>query len=84
MSNRLFTPDNDRSKHNSKAIARSILNDLPDDCTLEDIMLELYIRASIVESRQQIAAGNGLTLDEAKRELDSWLKSFSPESSTHS
>lgn len=57
--------------HNAKAIVRGVLNELPEDCTLEDIMLELYVRASILESREQIIAGKGLSLEEARRKLES-------------
>jgi hypothetical protein len=67
---------------NVKAMVRGLLEELPDDCSLEDIMLQLYTRASILESREQIAAGKGLSLAVAKKELDAWLNSLSlPDSS---
>lgn len=80
MANAVLTPEAAARRHSAKAIARDILDELPDDCTFEDIMLEIYIRASILESREQIAAGKGFSLAEARRELDSWFKSLSPQS----
>jgi len=67
-----------------KAIVRDLLDEMPDDCTLEEIMLELYIRASILESRQQISAGEGLTLEAARKDLEKWLTSRSLQNSSRS
>jgi len=64
-------------KRSAKAIVRDVLDELSDDCTLEEIMLQLYVRASIIESRRQIAEGKGLSLAEARKELDSWFTSRS-------
>jgi len=62
-------------QYDAKTIVRHIIEKLPDDCTLEDIIHEIYICASVLESRQQIAAGKGMSLDEAKREMDLWFNS---------
>lgn len=80
MENAVLTAEAAPPHLSAKAITRDILDELPDDCTLEDIMLQIYIRASILESRGQIAAGKGFSLAEARRELDSWFKSLSPQS----
>jgi hypothetical protein len=77
MANSVLTATTGKVNHNAKAIVRGVLDELPEDCTLEDIMLELYVRASILESREQITAGKGLSLEEAKKELDSWFTSHS-------
>lgn len=68
--------------HNAKDVVRGVIDALPDNCTLEDIMLELYIRANIIESRRQIAAGRGLSLQEARQELDLWFTSRSLQNSS--
>lgn len=78
MENAVLTAEAAARHYSAKAITRDILDELPDDCTLEDIMLQIYIRASILESREQIAAGKGFSIAEARRELDSWFKSLSP------
>jgi hypothetical protein len=64
-------------ERNAKAIVRDVLDELSDDCTLEEIMLQLYVRASIIESRKQIAEGKGLSLEEARKDLDLWFTSRS-------
>lgn len=66
----------------AKLVVRGVLDELPDDCTLEDIMLELYVRVSILESRQQVANGKGLSLAEARKELDLWFNSPSLQNSS--
>lgn len=77
MANSVFAPKIDGNDHNAKAIVRGILNELPDDCTLEDVMLELYVRANILASRKQIQEGKGLSLAEARKELNTWFNSRS-------
>jgi hypothetical protein len=84
MVNSVLTAETNQLNHNAKAIVRGILDVLPDDCTLEDIMLELYIRVSILESRKQIAAGKGLSLEQARKELDLWFTSLSLQNSSPS
>jgi hypothetical protein len=79
MANSVLTAETSKLNHSAKAIVRGVIDELPDDCTLEDIMLELYIRASILESRQQIAEGKGFSIEEARKELDLWFKSRSPQ-----
>lgn len=77
MLNSISTSETNGQQTNVKAIVRGLLDELPDDCSLEEIMLELYIRASILESREQIAAGKGVSLETARKELDLWFKSRS-------
>ncbi|GEM_PF-6518968 len=77
----LTTPTID-FKRNAKAIVRDVLDELSDDCTLEEIMLQLYVRASIIESRKQIAEGKGLSLEEARKDLDLWFTSRSRQNSS--
>jgi len=84
MDNFVSTIKRANSDNNVKAIVRDLLDDMPDDCTLEEIMLELYIRASILESRQQISAGEGITLEAARKDLEKWLTSRSLQNSSPS
>jgi hypothetical protein len=82
MANSVLTAATGKLDYNAKDIVRGIINEMPDDCTLEDIMLELYVRASILESRQQIASGQGLSLAQARKELDLWFTSQSLQNSS--
>jgi len=69
-------------KRDAKGIVRDVLEELSDDCTLEEIMLQLYVRASIIESRKQITEGKGLSLEEARKDLDLWFTSRSLQNSS--
>ncbi len=82
MINSILTAETNKVDYNAKDIVRGIIDELPDDCTLEEIMLELYVRASILESRQQIASGQGLSLEQARKELDLWFASQSLQNSS--
>jgi len=84
MENSVSTIKGASNDSNVKAIVRDLLDDMPDDCTLEEIMLQLYIRASILESREQILAGDGLTLEAARKDLEKWLTSRSLQNSSPS
>jgi predicted transcriptional regulator len=46
---------------------------LPDDTSVEDIMAELYFRQKVDEGLQQLDAGEGIEHDEARRRLSKWL-----------
>ena len=82
MSTTAFASPSNNGQGNIKAIVRGLLDELPDDCTIEDVMLALYVRASILESREQINRGEGMTLETAKKELGAWLQSKSHQNSS--
>lgn len=82
MTNSTLTATASAGDYNAKDVVRGIIETLPDNCSLEDIMLELYIHASILDSRQQIAAGRGLSLQEARTELNLWFTSRSLQNSS--
>jgi predicted transcriptional regulator len=46
---------------------------LPDDVSVEDIMAELYFRRKVDEGLRQLDAGEGVDHEEAKRRLGKWL-----------
>jgi hypothetical protein len=46
---------------------------LPDDTSVEDIMAELYFRQKVDEGLRQLDAGEGIEHEEAKRRLGKWL-----------
>ena len=46
---------------------------LPDDASVEDIMAELFFRRKVEEGLQEVDAGKGVDHEEAKRRLGKWL-----------
>ena len=52
----------------------AIIQRLPDDCTIEEIMETLWVQRKIVTGREQIQAGRSISHEEAKRRLGKWLK----------
>ena len=46
---------------------------LPDDASVADIMAELYFRQKVDEGLRQLDAGEGIEHEEARRRLGKWL-----------
>lgn len=53
--------------------AQSALQQLPDECTFEDIQYELYVLGKIRKAEDSIARGGAVSHDEAKRRMSQWL-----------
>jgi predicted transcriptional regulator len=51
-----------------------LLQQLPDDATLEDIQYHVYVLEKIRRGRADVAAGRSLTTDEARERLGQWLE----------
>ncbi len=51
---------------------------LPDDCTLEQIQYQLYVRDQVNKGLADIEAGRVVPHEEAKRRVAEWLKSSGP------
>ena len=51
----------------------AMIERLPDDATVDDIMAELYFRQKVDEGLRQLDAGEGIEHEEAKRRLGKWL-----------
>jgi hypothetical protein len=56
----------------TKQTVQTVLDGLPDDCTLEDVQYQLYLRQKIANSRQAAAEGRVVSHDEVKRRLAKW------------
>jgi hypothetical protein len=52
----------------------SLLESLPDDCSLDDIQYHLYVLAKIEKSEERIKAKETLSQDDVKRRLGKWLE----------
>jgi predicted transcriptional regulator len=47
---------------------------MPDGSTVSDIMAELYFRQKVDEGLQELDQGEGIPHEEAKKQLEQWLK----------
>ncbi|MFC5471609.1 hypothetical protein ACFPPD_23315 [Cohnella suwonensis] len=50
-----------------------LIQDLPDNVTVEDILYKLYVRARIEEGLTELDAGKGITHSEAMERINKWL-----------
>ncbi len=53
---------------------KQIIDNLPDDCSLEDIQYTLYVRSKIQKGLEDVKNGNTLTSEEMERRFDKWFK----------
>jgi predicted transcriptional regulator len=58
-----------------KQAALKIIQQMPADASLEDIMYELYFRQRIDRGLQELDAGQTISHEEVKRNLIQWLQS---------
>ena len=57
----------------AKQAVRRILDDLPEDASLEDIQYHIYVREKIERGLRDVEAGRIVDQDEAKRRMAKWL-----------
>ena len=57
-----------------KEMAKQIIDGLPSDASMDDIMYALYIKAKFERGEQEIRAGKGVPHEVAKKRLQKWLK----------
>ena len=53
----------------AKHVVRALLDRLPDDCTLDDIVYHLYVVQSVETGRRQIDEGDVTSHDDVAEEL---------------
>jgi hypothetical protein len=53
---------------------KKIIDNLPDDSTIDDVMHALYIQAKLERAEMSIDDGNGISHEDAKKRLQKWLK----------
>jgi predicted transcriptional regulator len=58
----------------TREIAKGVIEALPEDASMDDIMRALYIRAKLERAERSIEEGQGVPHDEAKKRLQKWLK----------
>jgi hypothetical protein len=57
----------------AKATVRKLLDELPDDASLEDIQYHIYVREKIEHGIRDAEAGRVISQEDAKRRLAKWL-----------
>jgi predicted transcriptional regulator len=57
----------------AKQAVRDVLRQLPEDCTLEDVQYQLYLRQKLEKSRAAAAEGRVVPHEEVKQRLSKWL-----------
>ena len=55
-----------------KESVKQVLDSLPDDSTLDDVIHALYIKAKFERGEGQIREGNGVSDEEARERLRKW------------
>jgi len=58
----------------TKETVISLVKNLPDNSTLEDIMEHLYVKQKILKGQNQLETGQFYTHEEAKEIMKEWLR----------
>jgi hypothetical protein len=59
---------------NVKEMVSSLLNELPDDITFEDLMYHLYVKHKIIRGKEQIKAVQVYSQEEVEELAKTWRK----------
>jgi hypothetical protein len=57
-----------------KDVAKKVIDTLPDEATMDDIIHALYISAKFGHGEREIREGKGISHEEAKVRLQKWVK----------
>lgn len=57
----------------AKEDVRHLLEQLPEDVSLEQIQYHIYVRQKIERARAEVRAGNVLSQEEAEERMAKWL-----------
>lgn len=58
-----------------KEEAIKLIKQMPDDCSLEDIMYELYFKQKVEKGLRELKEGKIVKHEDVKKRLGKWLKS---------
>lgn len=58
----------------AKETAKNIIDNLPDEASMDDIINALYIWIKVERGEREIREGKGISHEEAKQRLQKWLK----------
>ena len=57
-----------------KELAKKVIDTLPDEANMDEIIHALYIKAKFDHGIDQIDKGEGISHDEAKKRMREWVK----------
>ena len=60
----------------TKEEAIKLIQQLPDECTLTDIMAELYFKQKVEQGLTDIEEGRTISQEEVKKRMAKWAKSI--------
>lgn len=52
---------------------KQIIDNLPDNCSLEDIQYTLYVRKKIQQGLEDVDKGNVISHEEMEKRMSKWL-----------
>ena len=62
-----------KTMESAKQQVQDILENLPEDASLEDIQYHIYVRQKIEQGLEDVAAGRVISHEEVQRRLAKWL-----------
>lgn len=57
-----------------KDVAKQVIDSLPDEATMDDIINALYVKTKFEHGEREIRNGKGIPQNEAKQRLQKWVK----------
>lgn len=70
-----MTQSREKFRPTTKRDVVEMIESMPDDVSLEDIMYALYVRQKVDRGLKDAAEGKLIPHDEVMRKLDEWLQS---------
>ena len=58
----------------NKDLAKQVIDALPDDASIDDIIHALYLKAKFDRGEKEIIGGKGIPHEEAKKKLRKWSR----------
>lgn len=58
----------------TKEIARQVIESMPEQASMDDVIHALYLRAKFDHGDQQVRDGQGIAQDQARQRLMKWVK----------
>jgi hypothetical protein len=58
----------------AKEAAKHVIETLPDDASMDEIIHALYVRAKFEHGEREIREGSGVSHEEARQRLQKWLR----------
>ena len=57
-----------------KDTAKNLINSLPQNATIDDVIHALYVHAKFQHGEQEIKQGKGISKEDAQKRLRKWVK----------